>query len=124
MSRYQERSSSTTVAMKIFKGNSQQCCRMDSRYGAGLGLDGGLSADIEKSDVFDQTRHPCHLYFERFGTKIDLVKRRLDKILNKYTSLPECALNLLARSFLPEKAKRNYTRIVNERINCLIRESE
>lgn len=36
MSRYQERSSSTTVAMKIFKGNPQQCCRMDSRYGADI----------------------------------------------------------------------------------------
>ncbi len=92
--------------------------------GDDLGLDGGLSPDIEKSDVFDKAGHPCRLDFERFGNKIGLVKRRMDKILNKYTSLPEGALNLIAQSFLPEKAKRNYTRIVNERISRFNRESE
>lgn len=92
--------------------------------GDDFGLDGGLSPDIEKSDVFDKTGHPCRLDFERFGNKIGLVKRRMDKILNKYMSLPEGALNLIAQSFLPDKAKRNYIRIVNERINRFIRESE
>lgn len=92
--------------------------------GEDLGLNGGLSPDIEKSDVFDKTGHPCRIDFERFGTKIGLVKRRMDKILNKYTSLPEGALNLIAQSYLPEKAKRNYTRIVNERISRFNRKSE
>ena len=87
-------------------------------------LDGGLSPDIEKSDVFDRTGHPCRLDFERFGHKIGLVNRRMDKILNKYTSLPDGAIKLIVRSFLPDKAKRNYTRIVNERITRFIRESE
>ena len=75
--------------------------------GDDLGLEGGLSPDIEKSDVFDKTGHPCRLDFERFGNKIGLVKRRVDKILNKYISLPEGALNLIAQSYLPEK--RNAT---------------
>lgn len=92
--------------------------------GDDFGLGGGLSPDIEKSDVFDKTGHPCRPDFERFGNKIGLVKRRMDKILNKYTSLPESALNLIARSFLPEKAKRNYIRIVNERITRFNRKSE
>ena len=92
--------------------------------GEDLGLDGGLSPDIEKSDVFDKTGHPCRLDFERFGIKIGLVKRRMDKILNKYTSLPDGAINLISQSYLPDKAKRNYTRIVNERITRFIRESE
>ena len=92
--------------------------------GDDLSLDGGLSPDIEKSDVFDKTGHPCRLDFERFGVKIGLVKRRVDKILNKYILLPEGALNLIAQSYLPEKAKRNYTRIINERITRFIRESE
>ena len=92
--------------------------------GDDLGLDGGLSPDIEKSNVFDRTGHPCCLDFERFGNKIGLVKRRMDKILNKYTSLPDGAIKLIAQSFLPDKAKRNYTRIVNERITRFIRESE
>ena len=92
--------------------------------GEDLGLDGGLSPDIEKSDVFERTGHPCRLDFERFGHKIGLVKRRMDKILNKYMSLPDGALNLIAQSYLPDKAKRSYTRIVNERITRFIRESE
>lgn len=92
--------------------------------GDDLGLDGGLSPDIEKSDVFERTGHPCHLDFERFGEKIGLVKKRVDKILNKYTGLPEESANLIARSFLTEKAKRNYTRIVNERIMRFCRKSE
>ncbi|MDE7377815.1 MAG: hypothetical protein K2N13_02515 [Paraprevotella sp.] len=48
----------------------------------------------------------------------------MDKILNKYMTLPEGAVNLIAQSYLPDKAKRNYTHIVNERINRFIRESE
>ncbi len=92
--------------------------------GEDLGLDGGLSPDIEKSGVFERTGHPCRLDFERFGHKIGLVKRRMDKILNKYTSLPDGAIKLIAQSYLPDKAKRNYTRIVNERITRFIRKSE
>lgn len=56
--------------------------------GDNFGLDGGLSPIIEKSDVMERTGHPCRLDFERFGSKIGLVKRRIDKILNKYTLLP------------------------------------
>ncbi|MBD5195570.1 MAG: HipA domain-containing protein, partial [Bacteroidales bacterium] len=92
--------------------------------GDDLGLDGGLSPDIEKSDVFDKTGHPCRLDFERFGNKIGLVKRRMDKILDKYMSLPDGAIKLITQSYLPDKAKRNYIRIVNERITRFIRESE
>lgn len=92
--------------------------------GDDFGLDGGLSAEIEKSDVFDRTGHPCRLDFERFGIKIGLVRRRMDKILDKYSSLSDNALKLIARSFLPEKAKRNFIRIVNERINRFNRKSE
>lgn len=92
--------------------------------GDDFGLDGGLSPDIEKSDVMDRTGHPCRLDFERFGDKIGLVTRRMDKILNKYISFPEEASRLVDQSFLPDKMRRNYKRIVNERISRFIRESE
>lgn len=92
--------------------------------GDDFGLDGGLLSDIEKSDVYYRTSHPCRLDFERFGNKIGLVKRRMDKILDKYMSLPNGAINLIAQSYLPEKAKRNYTRIVKERITRFTRDSE
>lgn len=92
--------------------------------GDDLGLDGGLSPDIEKSDVMERTGHPCRFDFEKFGNKIGLVRKRMNKILDKYTSLPEDAINLITQSFLPDRAKRNYKRIVNERINRFIRKSE
>nr|MDE7149946.1 HipA domain-containing protein [Bacteroidales bacterium] len=90
--------------------------------GDDFGLDGGLSSDIERSDVMDRTGHPCRLDFERFGAQIGLVQKRMDKMLDKYTSLPVAAVNLIGQSFLPDKAKRDYTRIVNERISRFVRE--
>lgn len=92
--------------------------------GEDFGLDGGLSPDIERSDVMDRTGHPCRLDFERFGAQIGLVQKRMDKMLDKYTSLPVAATHLIGQSFLPDKAKRDYTRIVKERISRFVRESE
>ncbi len=92
--------------------------------GDNLGLDGGLSPDIEKSDVYDRTGHPCRLDFERFGAKIGLVKKRIDRILNKYTIFSDEARHLVDQSFLSDKMKRNYIRIVNERISRFNRASE
>jgi serine/threonine-protein kinase HipA len=85
--------------------------------GDDFGLDKGLSPEIERSDVMERTGHPCRLDFERFGNKIGLIERRMTKILDKYTTLPEAARCLIDQSFLPDKAKRNYIRIVNERIS-------
>lgn len=92
--------------------------------GDDLGLDGGLSPDIEKSDVMERTGHPCRLDFERFGVKIGLVRKRIDRILDRYIILPDEAQHLVDQSFLSEKIKRNYIRIVNERISRFIRKSE
>lgn len=92
--------------------------------GDDFGLDGGLSPSIEKSDVFDRTGHPCRSDFEKIGIKIGLVQKRIDRILNKYAVFPELANSLLQQSFLTEKAKRNYARIVNERITRFNRNSQ
>ncbi len=92
--------------------------------GDDFGLDGGLSSDIEKSDVYDRTGHPCRVDFERFGYKIGLVKKRIDRILNKYVRFPENAKQLVDHSFLTDKLKRNYVCIVNERISRFNRTSE
>lgn len=92
--------------------------------GDDFGLDGGLSPDIEKSDIMERTGHSCRLDFERFGIRIGLVKKRMDKILDKYISVPDHAKILVANSFLPDKMKRNYLRIVNERISRFNRTSD
>ncbi len=92
--------------------------------GDDFGLDGGLSPEIEKSDIFDRTGHPCRIDFERFGVRIGLVKKRMDRILNKYIAFPMEAMRLVENSFLSDKMKRSYVRIVNERISRFVRNAE
>ena len=81
-----------------------------------FGLDGGLSPHLEKSDIYENTGHPCREDFEKFGTLIGLSSKRVNRILNRYMSLPELTKTLTTHSFLNEKLKRSYLRIVNERI--------
>ena len=78
-------------------------------------LSEGLSPNIEKSDNYDRTGHPCRVDFELFGKLIGLRESRIMKILNKYSVVPEEARNMINQSLLSGKAKRNYLRIVNER---------
>lgn len=92
--------------------------------GDDLGLDGGLSPNIEKSDVYDRTGHPCRLDFERFGEQIGLVPNRIKKVLDKYTSIPDKTNTLVSHSFLTDKMKRKYLRIVDERVKRFVRKSE
>lgn len=84
--------------------------------GGDLGLDGGLSPNIVRSDVYERTGHPCRVDFERFGLRIGLVQSRVARILDRYMDLPETSIDLIGRSFLNDKCRRHYLRIVNERI--------
>lgn len=54
--------------------------------GDDLGLNGGLSLTLEKSDVYERTGHPCRLDFERFGELIGLKKKRIEMILDSFLS--------------------------------------
>lgn len=92
--------------------------------GDDFGLDGSLSPHIEKSDVYTRSNHPCRLDFERFGKQIGLTDARIKRILDKYMSLPELTTKLIANSFLNDKMKRKYLRIVDERVKRFIRKSE
>lgn len=92
--------------------------------GDDLGLDGGLSPNIVKSDIYEQTGHPCRLDFERFAERIGIAAPRAKKILDKYVSLPEKSIELINQSLLTDKLKRKYIRIVNERMARFVRESE
>lgn len=89
--------------------------------GNDFGLDGGLSPNIERSEVYIKTGHPCRLDFERFAQRIGIVGIRAEKILDKYVSLPEKSIELINKSLLTEKLKRKYIRIVKERIIRFIR---
>lgn len=92
--------------------------------GDDLGLNGGLSENIEKSDVYDRTGHPCRLDFERFGKLIGLRKKRITTILDQFSILPKETELLITHSFLNDKMQRTYLRIVNERIARFNRKSE
>lgn len=112
----------------IVKGQDYRLAPADDLLNTGIhisdddfGLDGGLSPNIEKSDVMERTGHPCRLDFERFGLKIGLLKKRIDKILDSYMFLPDLTTQLISRSFLAEKMKRNYLRVVGERISRFVR---
>ena len=89
-----------------------------------LGLDGGLSQNVDKTDIYLRTGHPCRIDFERFGERIGIVKTRVNRILDKYMQYPESASTLVRHSFLNDKMKRSYERIVNERIARFIRTSD
>ena len=92
--------------------------------GDDLGLNGGLSLTLEKSDVYERTGHPCRLDFERFGEHIGLKKKRIEMILDSFSVLPDEVGHLTSNSFLTDKMKRTYLRIVKERIQRFNRKSE
>jgi len=89
-----------------------------------LGLKDGLSPDLEKSDVYDRTGHPCRLDFERFAERIGLPKKRVDMILDMFMEIPKAVDTLIDNSFLNEKMKRSYKRVIDERRIRFIRKSE
>ena len=92
--------------------------------GSDLGLTDGLSPDIEKSDVYARTGHPCRLDFERFADRIGLPKRRADMVLDMFMQIPQGTYSLIDQSFLNDKMKRTYKRVIEERLVRFIRKSE
>jgi len=92
--------------------------------GSDLGLLGGLSPDIEKSDVYGRTGHPCRLDFERFAERIGLPKKRTASVLDMFMEIPQETYTLINHSFLDDKMKRTYKRVIEERKTRFIRQSE
>lgn len=80
--------------------------------------------DIEKSDAYDRTGHPCRLDFERFGDRIGLPDRRVAQVLDMFMQIPQEAYALIDRSFLNDKMKRAYKRVIVERLMRYVRKSE
>lgn len=89
-----------------------------------LGLVDGLSPDIEKSETYEMTGHPCRLDFERFAQRIGLPQKRADMVLNMFMGIPQETFTLINCSFLNDKMKRNYKRIIEERRVWFLRKSE
>ena len=92
--------------------------------GDDFGLDGGLSPNLVRSDVYGQTGHPCRVDFERFAQIIGIKPVRAARILNRYAAIPGKALDMAEASPLTEKLKRQYLRVVRERTARFNRLSE
>lgn len=83
--------------------------------GDDFGLQDGLSRTMPKSDVYEKTGHPCRSDFEKFGTLIGLKSVRITKVLDMFSEIPDDVKTLIANSFLNDKMKRTYLRIVEIR---------
>lgn len=93
--------------------------------GSDFALRRGLSPEIEKSDVYERTGHPCRLDFERFGIHIGISKKRVNMILDEFMEFPPFVDTLIARSFFhQDRVRRSYKRIIEERRQRYIRQSE
>lgn len=91
--------------------------------GNDLALVEGLSPELETSDVYGRSGHLCRLDFERFAERIALPKKRADMVLDMYMDIPQKTHELIDCSFLDNKMKRNYKRVIEERRQRFIRKS-
>ena len=86
-----------------------------------MGLKGGLAPDMEPSDALLRTGHLCRTDFERFGRRIGLPAKRVGRVLDLFMGFPPKVSDLIARSFLNDKMKRAYWRIINQRCQWFVR---
>ena len=77
-----------------------------------------------KSDAYDRTGHPCRLDFERFAERIGLPKKRTVSVLDLFMEIPQETYALIDHSFMNDKMKRTYKRVIEERKTRFIRQSE
>lgn len=87
-------------------------------------LSDGLSPTLPKSDVYLRTGHPCRQDFEWFGNEAGIVGSRVNRILDKYCTLPDSVTEMVKGSQLTKKLQRNYLRIIKERISRFVREDK
>lgn len=87
-------------------------------------LEDGLSPEIEKSDVYETKGHPCRLDFERFAQQIGMPSKRTTQVLDQFMAIPSETYALIDNSFLSDKMKRHYKRVIEERNMRFVRKSE
>ena len=89
--------------------------------GDDLGLKGGLAPNLEPSDALLRTGHLCRTDFERFAQRIGLPAKRAERVLDLFMKFPLMVNDLIASSFLNDKMKRGYWRIINQRLQWFVR---
>jgi len=93
--------------------------------GDDLALKNGLSLRLEKSDVYEQTKHLCKTDFECFGKLIGMPSSRIKRTIERFSTFPQEVYDLIENSYLrTDKPKCKYIKIIEERRMRFIRESE
>ncbi len=93
--------------------------------GEDLALKNGLSLNIKKSDVYEQTGQLCKIDFERFGSLLGLPPARVKRTIEEFSVFPKKVAEMIVSSHLrTDKLKRKYLKIIEERRMRFIRESE
>lgn len=84
--------------------------------GDDFALKEGLSSEIETSDVYDRTGHPCRVDFFRFAIHIGISEKRANKILDEFMEFKPEVDGLISKSlFDDDRVRRTYKRIIEER---------
>lgn len=92
-------------------------------HGADLGMNGGLSPRLTKSDTYDRTGHPCEEDFCEFGRLIGLNDKRIELVLSAFREFPPEVQELIDHSyFFDDSMRRNYHRIIEERRRRFVRQ--
>ena len=80
-------------------------------------LENGLSENMEKSDTYERTGHPCKIDFINFGKTIGLSDSRIDKIIELFEKDQPLVEDLIESSFLADKLKRMYLQNYKTRLS-------
>lgn len=80
-----------------------------------FGLKEELSPCMEKSEVYIRTGYPCKLDFIHFGQLIGLKDKRIETILSPFMDIPSEVFSLIKHSFLNNRMKCKYLRVIEER---------
>lgn len=85
-------------------------------------LHGGLSDNMQTSETYDRTLHPCRTDFESFARLIGIADKRANRILDSFMQIPSQVDRLIAHSYLfDDKTKRIYRRVITDHTTWFVR---
>lgn len=87
-------------------------------------LEKGLSENIEKSDIYERTGHPCKEDFVRFGKRIGLSENRINKIISPFEQESPLIAEFIDTSFLEDKQRRMYLQGYQTRLSRFRRKDD
>ncbi len=80
-------------------------------------LQNGLIPKSLYSAVYDTTGHPCKDDFKLFGSRIGVLQKKIDEIIELFATEQPMVYELIECSFLDDRTKRMYKRSYIERLH-------